>query len=84
MIGKRIKKYRIKKNVSLAELGEKTGVEESYLRSIENNIHQDHSTDFLYKVSSVLGTPIKFCLMNKEKQTLRNLKTNGSTWHSTL
>jgi XRE family transcriptional regulator of biofilm formation len=59
MIGKRIKKYRTEKNVSLAELAVKTGVEESYLRPIENNIHQDHSTDFLNKVSSILGAVVQ-------------------------
>jgi XRE family transcriptional regulator of biofilm formation len=55
MIGQRIKKLRLQKDLSLSELAEKAGVAKSYLSSMERNLQSNPSIQFLEKISSVLG-----------------------------
>jgi XRE family transcriptional regulator, master regulator for biofilm formation len=58
MIGERVKKYRQEKRMSMTELAEKAGVAKSYLSSIERNLQQNPSIQFLEKVSAALKIPI--------------------------
>ncbi|MBS2970770.1 helix-turn-helix domain-containing protein [Metabacillus sp. KIGAM252] len=58
MIGERIRKYRIERNLSLTELANRAGVAKSYLSSIERNLQTNPSVLFLEKVSSVLGESV--------------------------
>ncbi|PFA68221.1 transcriptional regulator [Bacillus sp. AFS015802] len=58
MIGERVKKYRQEKRMSMTELAEKAGVAKSYLSSIERNLQQNPSIQFLEKVSAALGVPM--------------------------
>lgn len=55
MVGETIKKYRIKKGLSLSKLAELADVEKSYLSSIERKIYFHPSMQFLEKISPVLG-----------------------------
>jgi XRE family transcriptional regulator, master regulator for biofilm formation len=65
MIGQRIKKYRLQKEMSLSELAEKSGVAKSYLSSIERNLQSNPSIQFLEKISVVLGVSVN-TLLNDE------------------
>jgi XRE family transcriptional regulator, master regulator for biofilm formation len=58
MIGERVKKYRQEKRMSMTELADKAGVAKSYLSSIERNLQQNPSIQFLEKVSAALGIPM--------------------------
>ncbi|MCK0470362.1 helix-turn-helix domain-containing protein [Halalkalibacter sp. APA_J-10(15)] len=62
MIGERVKKYRLEKDLSLSELAERAGVAKSYLSSIERNIQSNPSIQFLEKVSTVLGVSVETLL----------------------
>jgi XRE family transcriptional regulator, master regulator for biofilm formation len=62
MIGERIKTHRMKRGISLSELADKAGVAKSYISSIERNIQQNPSIQFLEKVASVLGIPVNALL----------------------
>ncbi len=71
MIGDYIKNLRQKKGLSLTELAEKAGVSKSYLSTIERNLQQNPSIQFLDKVSQVLGTSVESLI-----QQGSNKKTN--------
>ncbi|MFC0522326.1 helix-turn-helix domain-containing protein [Pontibacillus salicampi] len=59
MIGEKIKAMRQEKKLSLSELAEKAGVAKSYLSSIERNLQQNPSIQFLEKISKVLNVPLE-------------------------
>jgi XRE family transcriptional regulator of biofilm formation len=75
MIGDRIKKYRLQREMSLSELAEKAGVAKSYLSSIERNLQANPSVQFLEKIASVLGVSINVLLHDEE-----NSKELDSEW----
>lgn len=58
VIGERVKKYRQEKRMSMTEFADKAGVAKSYLSSIERNLQQNPSIQFLEKVSAALGIPM--------------------------
>jgi XRE family transcriptional regulator of biofilm formation len=58
MIGERIKRLRLQRGISLTELAEKAGVAKSYISSIERNLQQNPSIQFLEKIAHVLRVPI--------------------------
>ncbi|MFC5773239.1 helix-turn-helix domain-containing protein [Ectobacillus antri] len=72
MIGERIKRLRLQRGISLTELAEKAGVAKSYISSIERNLQQNPSIQFLEKISSVLRVPLDSLLYDKsfEEQDL--------------
>jgi XRE family transcriptional regulator of biofilm formation len=59
MIGDRVKKFRTEKKMSLSELAEKAGVAKSYLSSLERNLQQNPSIQFLEKIATVLKLPVE-------------------------
>jgi XRE family transcriptional regulator, master regulator for biofilm formation len=75
MIGERIKKYRLQREMSLSELAEKAGVAKSYLSSIERNLQSNPSLQFLEKIASVLGVSVNILLHDEE-----NSKELDSEW----
>jgi XRE family transcriptional regulator of biofilm formation len=75
MIGERIKKYRLQREMSLSELAEKAGVAKSYLSSIERNLQSNPSLQFLEKIASVLGVSVNTLLHDEE-----NSKELDSEW----
>ena len=58
MIGEKIKQLRLQKRLSLTELSEKAGVSKSYLSTIERNLQQNPSVQFLEKIADVLGVSV--------------------------
>lgn len=59
MIGDRVKKFRTEKKMSLSELAEQAGVAKSYLSSLERNLQQNPSIQFLEKIAQVLNIPVE-------------------------
>ena len=55
MIGARIRTIRIKKNISLLQLAERSKVTKSYLSLIERNIWTNPSMGFVEKVAAALN-----------------------------
>jgi len=68
MIGDRVKKIRKEKNMSMSELAEKAGVAKSYLSSLERNLQNNPSIQFLEKISHVLGIPVDTLLYDAPDQ----------------
>ncbi|MGM9928730.1 MAG: helix-turn-helix domain-containing protein [Bacillus sp. (in: firmicutes)] len=62
MIGVRVKRLREEKNMSISELAEKAGVAKSYLSSLERNLQQNPTVQFLQKVALVLDVPVNALL----------------------
>ncbi|WP_369900542.1 helix-turn-helix domain-containing protein [Bacillus manliponensis] len=62
MIGERIKRLRLQKGISLTELAEKAGVAKSYISSIERNLQQNPSIQFLTKIATVLHVSVDVLL----------------------
>ncbi|RXJ04050.1 helix-turn-helix domain-containing protein [Anaerobacillus alkaliphilus] len=71
MIGERLKKYRLKKGMSLTELADAAGVAKSYISSIERNIQSNPSIQFLEKVSTVLGVSLE-TLLNEKNEDVKD------------
>ncbi|AIE60105.1 helix-turn-helix domain-containing protein [Bacillus methanolicus] len=69
MIGDRVKKLRLEKQMSLSELAEQAGVAKSYLSALERNLQRNPSIQFLEKIAGVLNVPIDHLILeqpNKE------------------
>ncbi|WAA08997.1 helix-turn-helix domain-containing protein [Fervidibacillus albus] len=60
MIGERVKNLRLKKKMSLSELAERAGVAKSYLSSIERNLQNNPSIQFLEKIANVLDVSVDY------------------------
>jgi XRE family transcriptional regulator of biofilm formation len=68
MIGDRVKELRKEKGISLTELADKAGVAKSYLSSLERNLQQNPSIQFLEKISNVLNVPTQTFLLDALEQ----------------
>ncbi|UQD52102.1 transcriptional regulator [Bacillus methanolicus] len=69
MIGDRVKKLRLEKQMSLSELAEQAGVAKSYLSALERNLQRNPSIQFLEKIAGVLNVPVDHLILeqpNKE------------------
>ena len=69
MIGDRVKDLRKEKKISLSELAEKAGVAKSYVSSLERNLQQNPSIQFLEKIAPVLGVTVNSLLDPDNKHT---------------
>lgn len=67
MIGSKIKERRIELNLSLRDLGEKTGLTASFLSQIENDLTEP-SINSLQKIATALKVPM-FAFLNGGIQT---------------
>ncbi|MFS0783734.1 helix-turn-helix domain-containing protein [Bacillus sp. 1P06AnD] len=67
-IGDRVKKIREEKKMSMSELAEKAGVAKSYLSSLERNLQNNPSVQFLEKITGVLGVPVDSLLHDKQSE----------------
>ncbi|PLS17904.1 transcriptional regulator [Bacillus sp. M6-12] len=65
MIGDRIKKQRLEKNISISQLANQAGIVKSYLSSLERNLQQNPSIQILEKISHVLEIPVEMLLQDK-------------------
>jgi XRE family transcriptional regulator, master regulator for biofilm formation len=59
MLGKRVKKLRMERGLSLSELAEAAGVAKSYLSTIERDIHSNPSVHVLDKIAAALNVSMK-------------------------
>ena len=59
IIGKNIKKYRIKKGLKQRELAETLYLSDSFIAKLESITHQTISIDTLEDIAEVLGCDIK-------------------------
>ena len=59
LIGKNIKKYRIKKGLKQRELAEKLYLSDSFIAKLESVTHQTLSIDTLEEIANVLDCDIK-------------------------
>jgi XRE family transcriptional regulator, master regulator for biofilm formation len=66
VIGEEVKKYRLRKGLSLSELAERANVAKSYLSSIERNIQSNPSIQFLDKISNVLDVSVEVLLQGDD------------------
>ena len=69
IIRKNIKKYRIQRGMTAAQLAEKAGLGHNYLRQIESEKDRHHvSLVSLYKISVALEVSIDALITQKEDQ----------------
>ena len=59
LIGKNIKKYRIKKGLKQRELAEKLYLSDSFIAKLESVTHQTISIDTLLDIANVLDCDIR-------------------------
>ncbi|GHI00275.1 helix-turn-helix domain-containing protein [Neobacillus kokaensis] len=69
MIGDRVKKFRSEKKMSLSELAEQAGVAKSYLSSLERNLQQNPSIQFLEKIAHVLNISVEHLIHEQVDKT---------------
>ncbi|PPA68982.1 helix-turn-helix domain-containing protein [Jeotgalibacillus proteolyticus] len=74
MIGDRVKTLRKEKKMSLSELAEQAGVAKSYISSLERNLQQNPSIQFLEKIAPVLGVTVNSLLDPDDNQ--KNIDTD--------
>ncbi|SDJ27826.1 helix-turn-helix domain-containing protein [Salimicrobium halophilum] len=67
MIGDRIQHIRKDRGFSLSELAERAKVAKSYLSSIERNIQQNPSIQFLEKISNELDVSMNYLLHGEQQ-----------------
>ena len=67
MIGDRIQHIRKDRGFSLSELAERAKVAKSYLSSIERNIQQNPSVQFLEKISNELDVSMNYLLHGEQQ-----------------
>lgn len=67
MVGKMIKKHRLKQGLSLAKLAEQTGLEKSVLSSIEKKGHLPPSIELLEMITPALGLSVDTLLAECEQ-----------------
>ncbi|WP_367946643.1 helix-turn-helix domain-containing protein [Virgibacillus dokdonensis] len=65
MIGEKIKRITKRQKMSISALAEKTGVEKSYLSSIEHGLQKNPSIRFIEKLIYVLGVSINELLQEE-------------------
>lgn len=66
LIGDKIKRLRLDKEMSLSELAGQANVAKSYLSSIERNLQVNPSLQFLEKVGAVLGVTVNELINENE------------------
>lgn len=62
MLGEKIKKLRLEKNMTITQLAQKANIAKSYVSSIERNIKINPSIQILEKIAEVLDVSISHLL----------------------
>lgn len=60
LLGKAIRTLRIEKNLTQAELGEKSGVSRAQISMIENSLEDDVSLKMITKIFKAMNAKLKF------------------------
>ncbi|RFU69348.1 helix-turn-helix domain-containing protein [Peribacillus saganii] len=80
MIGDRIKKRRLEKNMSISQLANKTGIVKSYLSSLERSLQKNPSIQILEKISHVLEIPLDSLLHDKASDSRSSSGSIDDEW----
>ena len=75
LIGKKLKRLRQDKDMSISELAEKASVAKSYLSSIERNIQSNPSIQFMEKIGQVLGVTVNELIREDTSNEVDELDT---------
>ncbi|MDQ0191195.1 helix-turn-helix domain-containing protein [Alicyclobacillus cycloheptanicus] len=67
MLGERIHRLRLEKNLSLSELADRAGIAKSYLSAIERFIQVNPSIHVIEKLASVLGVPVQYLIQSEDE-----------------
>jgi XRE family transcriptional regulator, master regulator for biofilm formation len=70
MLGDKVRRKRVEKNLSITKFAKKTGIAKSYLSSIERNIKTNPSIQILERMAEVLGIPVSYLLTNTSGDTV--------------
>ena len=73
MIGQRIKKLRLKKNMTLSELATLSNISKSYLSYMERDLKNNPSLEVIKKISTPLNTSVHYLLTGEEEDVLHFL-----------
>ncbi|ARK32861.1 helix-turn-helix domain-containing protein [Halalkalibacter krulwichiae] len=77
MVGETIKKYRMKRNLSVAKLAELAMVEKSYISLVERGTTVNPSVPFLEKIAQALDISVEVFLTD-------NSDTTDSIWEDVV
>ena len=77
MIGDRVKEMRMKKQLSLSELAERTKITKSYLSNIERNISTNPTIDVIQKLAS--GFKVHPSVLLKRKEDKKESQSNNDS-----
>lgn len=68
MLGKRVRKLRLEKGLSLSELSQASGVAKSYLSTLERNIQSNPSIQLLDKIAVALDISLEQLVQPEVKE----------------
>ena len=74
-IGSKIRTIRNKKNITIAQMCEKTGLSKGFISNIENN-NTSPSINTLQTIANFLEIPLPYFLLLEEKQHMRVVRKN--------
>ncbi|WP_236634904.1 helix-turn-helix domain-containing protein [Alteribacter lacisalsi] len=69
-VGKRIKKYRLRKGYSISRLAEESGIAKSYISFLERDQRKNPSVETLKKLSGVLNIPLELLMVDEERESV--------------
>ncbi|PYZ95694.1 transcriptional regulator [Alteribacter lacisalsi] len=69
-MGKRIKKYRLRKGYSISRLAEESGIAKSYISFLERDQRKNPSVETLKKLSGVLNIPLELLMVDEERESV--------------
>ncbi|MFC6455010.1 MULTISPECIES: helix-turn-helix domain-containing protein [Paenibacillus] len=68
MLGKRVRKLRLEKGLSLSELSQASGVAKSYLSTLERDIQSNPSIQLAVKIAAALDISLEQLVQPEVKQ----------------
>ncbi|WP_282937764.1 helix-turn-helix domain-containing protein [Paenibacillus sp. RC67] len=68
MLGKRVRKLRLERGLSLSELSQASGVAKSYLSTLERNIQSNPSIQLLDKIADALDISLEQLVQPEAKE----------------
>ncbi len=67
MLGSRLKEIRMKKNMTINELSQRSSVSKSYISSIERGLQQNPSLEIIQKLSGTLDVSLDAVLLKGDE-----------------
>ncbi|WP_096438419.1 helix-turn-helix domain-containing protein [Alteribacter populi] len=69
-VGKRIKKYRLRKGYSISRLADESGIAKSYISFLERDQRKNPSVETLKKLSVVLKIPLELLMVDEKRESV--------------